>query len=206
MSVPPRPNTVRRPFRSPVLAAPTRASVASSAVLKGSWAFAIDAIANASTPAISAARDGADFVEEREVIMTSSVVSIRHSVFWMSSIETLAGLAIAADTRRNSVSRPSVPDPAHGRYSCARCDPLLVSLELQAQLVVEDHEVAVLSSHDRLRHDRLHLLCHESDVGLLAAVIAEAIEPKAVVETAEEGDVVLERNIGPPAAASSAAR
>jgi hypothetical protein len=52
----------------------------------------------------------------------------------------------------------------------------------------------------------LHFLRHDADIGLVAAVIAEAIEPKAVVEPAEKGDVVLKRNVGPPAASSSATR
>src|SRR5262249_52319830 len=39
-----------------------------------------------------------------------------------------------------------------------------------------------------------------------AAVVAEAIEPKALVEAAEQDDVVLKRNIGAPAATAAAAR
>jgi hypothetical protein len=49
----------------------------------------------------------------------------------------------------------------------------------------------------------LHFLRQDADIGLVAAVIAEAIEPKAVVETAEKGDVVLKRNIGAPTTAAS---
>ena len=55
MSAPSGPNTVRMPFRSPLLAALTRASTASSAVLKDCWAFATDAIAKASTAAVNEA-------------------------------------------------------------------------------------------------------------------------------------------------------
>jgi len=51
----------------------------------------------------------------------------------------------------------------------------------------------------------LHLLRHDADIGSIAAVIAEAIVPKIVVETAEEDNVVLEQDIGAPAAASSSA-
>src|SRR4029450_13849076 len=94
-------------------------------------------------------------------------------------------------------------DPGDGWDLCARCDPLLVGLELQAELVVEDLKIAVPAAHDRLRHDRLRFLRHHADIDLVAAVIAEAIEPKAVVQTTEKGDVVLKRNIRPPATPSA---
>src|SRR4030095_2784459 len=94
-------------------------------------------------------------------------------------------------------------DRGDGRDLCARRDPLLVGLELQAELVVEDLKIAVPTAHDRLRHDRLRFLRHHADIDLVAAVIAEAIEPKAVVQTTEKGDVVLKRNIGPPATAAA---
>jgi hypothetical protein len=98
-----------------------------------------------------------------------------------------------------------VPDPGDGWDPCARCDPPVVGLELQAELLIEDLKVAVPTAHDRFWHDRLHFLRHDADIGLVAAVIAEAIEPKAIVEVAEQGDVVLQRNIGTPAATTTAA-
>src|SRR5262245_47537657 len=210
MSAPSRPNTVSRFLRSPALAALTRASAASSAVLNDCWALATDASANASTAAINAAslaRDVAGLVEERMVIMASSGrVSIRHRSSRCRTSTFLWALRSRPKPDATPVRRQSVPDPGDdGREPCARCDPPLVGLQLQAELVIEDHKVAVPTSLDRLRHDRLHLLRHEADIGLVAAVIAEAIEPKPVVEVAEEDDVVLERNIGAPAAASSAA-
>src|SRR5262245_4880334 len=208
MSAPSRPNTVSRFLRAPGLAALTGASAASSAVLNDCWAFATDASANASTAAINAAslaRDGAGLVDERMVIMASSVAfrsGTRSSRCRTSTF--LRALQSRPTPDATPVSRQSVPDPGDGRDPGARCDPPLVRLQLQAELVIEDHEVAVATLHDRVRHDRLHLLRHDADIGLLAAVIAETIEPKAVVETAEKGDVVLEHNIGAPAAASSA--
>ena len=62
---------------------------------------------------------------------------------------------------------------------------MVVGLELQPELVVEDPQVSIAAAHDRLRHDRLHFLRHHADIGLVAAVVAEAIEAKAIVETAE---------------------
>jgi len=53
--------------------------------LKDCWAFATDAIANANTPAINAARDGTGFVEKGEVMMTSSMGL--HPAFGLFDIE-----------------------------------------------------------------------------------------------------------------------
>jgi hypothetical protein len=78
-------------------------------------------------------------------------------------------------------------------------------LELQAKPFVEDLEVAIPTARDRFRHDCLNFLRHDADVRLGSAIVGEAIEAEAVVEMAEKGDVVLERNIGPPAAAATSA-
>src|SRR5262245_35949732 len=95
--------------------------------------------------------------------------------------------------------------PHDGRNPCARRQPLLVGLELDAEPVIEDPQVAVAAAHDRFRHDALHLLRHHADIGLVAAVVAEAIEAEAVVETAEQRDVVLERNIRPSSTTATTA-
>src|SRR5215510_4598722 len=97
----------------------------------------------------------------------------------------------------------SAADRRDGRDPRTRCDPLIVGLELEAEPIVEDAQVAVAPAHDCLRHDRLHLLRHHADIGLVAAVVAEAIEAEAVVEMAEQRDLVLQRNIGPPTAAAT---
>src|SRR5262249_56374735 len=73
-----------------------------------------------------------------------------------------------------------------------------------AERVVEDPEVAVATAQHGLGHDGLHLLRHDADVGARAVVIAEAIEAEAVVEPAEQADVVLQRDVGAPAAAAAA--
>jgi hypothetical protein len=70
---------------------------------------------------------------------------------------------------------------------------LVVGLEGQTKLVVEDSQIAVPTADDRLRHERLHFLRYDTDIGFVAAVVAEAIEPEAVVEATEENDVVLLR-------------
>ena len=91
------------------------------------------------------------------------------------------------------------------RNICPRSQPLLVGLELQPELVVEHPQIAVWSAHDRLRHDLLHFLGDDADIGLVAADVAEAIEAKAIVETAEKNDIVFERDIGAASAATTAA-
>src|SRR5262249_46605158 len=75
-------------------------------------------------------------------------------------------------------------------------NPSIIGLQRQAELVVIDSEEPIRPPHHGLRHDRLHLLRHDTHIGRHAAVVAEPIEPEAIVEPAEEPNVVLERNIG----------
>ena len=91
------------------------------------------------------------------------------------------------------------------RHPSARRDPLLVSLELDAEPVVEDPQISVLITHNRLWHDHLHFLRHHPDIGAIAAVITETIVADAVGEMAKQNDVVLERDIGSPSAATTTA-
>src|SRR5713101_8419177 len=80
----------------------------------------------------------------------------------------------------------------------ARRGPLVVGLELHAELVVEDPQIPVAAAQYRRGHDCLDFLRHHADIGLVAAVVGEAVEAKAVIEVAEKGDVVLERDVGSP--------
>jgi hypothetical protein len=89
------------------------------------------------------------------------------------------------------------------RDPSARRDPLVVSLKFQPGLVVKDPQVAVPTAHDRLRDNPLHLLRDNSDIGFFASIINEAIEAKAVVEMAEQDDLVLKPKIGSPSAATA---
>jgi hypothetical protein len=68
---------------------------------------------------------------------------------------------------------------------------LVVSLELQAELIVENPQIAVASACDCFWHDRFHVLRYHPDIGPFAAVINEAVEADAVVEAAKEDDVVF---------------
>src|SRR5271154_1911999 len=90
----------------------------------------------------------------------------------------------------------SVRGDGRNRHPRSRCQPFVVGLERQTDLVVENPQIAVSAAHDRSRHDSLHLLRHHADIELVAAVVGEAIEAKAVVEPPQQGNVVLEPNIG----------
>jgi hypothetical protein len=87
----------------------------------------------------------------------------------------------------------------------ARRNPLLVSLKLDAYLVVEDPQVAILPPRHCVRLNQLHILRHHADVGSVAAVIAEAIKADTVAEMTEKNDVVLDRDVGSASTASASA-
>jgi hypothetical protein len=91
------------------------------------------------------------------------------------------------------------------RNLCSRSEPVRVALERHTELVVVHTQIAVAAARDRFRHDLLHLLGHDADIGLVAAVVAEAIEAEAVVEVAEQRDVVLEHDVGPASATAATA-
>src|SRR5690242_15980449 len=75
----------------------------------------------------------------------------------------------------------------------ARSEPVAVRAELQAEPVVVNAQIAVAAACYCARHHRLHLLCHHADIGSGAAEVAEAVIAEAVVEMAEQDDVVLQR-------------
>src|SRR5262245_18450895 len=87
----------------------------------------------------------------------------------------------------------------------ARRKPLLVGLEAQPEHVIANAQHAVVATRHRIRTHELHLLPHDADIGLVAAVVGEAIEPKTVVEMAEQHDVVLDVDVGATATAASSA-
>src|SRR5262249_57725240 len=103
--------------------------------------------------------------------------------------------------------------PRGRRHPGTRRNPVLVGLEFDAEPVVEDAQGAVAITHHRLRHHSLHLLRHHTDVGAVAAVVAEAIVAEPIGKMAEQNDIVLERDVGssttpappPPPTATAAA-
>ena len=91
-----------------------------------------------------------------------------------------------------------------GRDPGARGDPLPVGLERQAELVVIHSQVAVSAAHNCFRHDVLNFLRQDTDIRLVGTIVGKPVEAKAVVETTEKNDIVLERHIGPAPAAPTA--
>src|SRR5215510_7092538 len=176
MSALPGPSTRINAGRSPAFAALIRAVTASSGVL---YSCANAPVAIVSKPIVAAARRHCRNHDKRRDWGADEIMILTSS------------LALVSGPGR--------------RELCTRRHPPVVGLELQAELLVEDSEVAVTAAHNRLRHDRLHFLRHHTHVGLVAADIAEAVEPEAVVEMTEQGDVVLERDVGAPAAATTTA-
>jgi len=81
---------------------------------------------------------------------------------------------------------------------------MFVSLEFDADLVVVDTQVTVAVTNDCLRHHLLHLLGHDAHIGAMAAVVAEAIVAETVGQMAKQDDVVFDRDVGSPSAATSA--
>ena len=55
----------------------------------------------------------------------------------------------------------------------------------------------------RGRHHGLNLLRHDTNIGALFAIVAEAIEAQTVCHLAEKDDVVLEGHVGPSSAATA---
>ena len=82
---------------------------------------------------------------------------------------------------------------------------MAIGLERKAKPVVEDPEIAISSTRDGCRHDRLHLLRHDSDIGRVAAIIGEAVIAQAIIKTPEQDNIVLEPYIGAPSTAAATA-
>ena len=84
-------------------------------------------------------------------------------------------------------------------------NPLLVGLKLDTYLVVEDPQIAILALRDCVRLNHLHILRHNTDIGFVAAIVAEAIEANAVGKMTEKNDIVLERDVRSPSTAATGA-
>jgi pyruvate/2-oxoglutarate dehydrogenase complex dihydrolipoamide acyltransferase (E2) component len=84
-------------------------------------------------------------------------------------------------------------------------DPPIVTLKRPPKPIIVDPQIAVPTARDRLRHDLLHLLRHDSHTGFVTAVIRETIKAHAAVKASEKRDVVFEPDAGPASTASSEA-
>src|SRR5262245_2545492 len=89
------------------------------------------------------------------------------------------------------------------RQACTRSQPLVVALEAHAQPVVVHAQDAFRIAAHRIGPHELHLLRHHADIALVAAVVAEAVEAKTIVEATEERDVVLDADVGAASASTA---
>src|SRR5579864_7340828 len=83
------------------------------------------------------------------------------------------------------------------RLRVAAREPFSPRHECNPETRVVDPKVSVAAPGDRLRHDLLHLLRHDADIGCaVAALVAEAVEGNAAVEADEGDDRLLETEVG----------
>src|SRR5882762_6080274 len=67
-----------------------------------------------------------------------------------------------------------------------------------------DPQEAVAAAGHGFRHHALDLLRNDTDIGLVATDVAEAIVAEAVGEMTEQDDIVLQRDVGATAATTAA--
>src|SRR5262245_40710731 len=94
---------------------------------------------------------------------------------------------------------------SNGWQPRARRNPFLICLELDAEPVIEHAEGAIALAPNSFRHQRLGFLCDHADVRTIAAGVAEAIVAKAVCKMPERDHLVLDHDVGPSPAATTAA-
>jgi hypothetical protein len=82
---------------------------------------------------------------------------------------------------------------------------LVVALKFQPELTVIHPQIAITAASHRFWCDLGDLLGDHPDIGRVAAIIAEAIEAKAIVQIADKNDVMLESDVRTPSAAATAA-
>src|SRR5712671_6974103 len=92
---------------------------------------------------------------------------------------------------------------ANGRHARVRSDPLIVTLEFHLEQLVAHAQRSVRAAEDGIRSDRVHLLRHDADIGLVTAVVAETVEAETVVEITEQRDVVFDRDVGAASATTA---
>ena len=88
---------------------------------------------------------------------------------------------------------------------CARRDPVSVVLKLQTERLIVDPQITMVVLRHCFRHDLRNLLCHDAYIWLIATVVAETIEAKTVVQIPQKNDVVLQSDVGAPAATATSA-
>ena len=83
------------------------------------------------------------------------------------------------------------------------CGPIVVGSERQSEPLVRYPQISVATDKGRVRSDGSDFLRNHSDIGLLAAVIREAVVTETVVEPAQQHHIVFQSDIRPPTATTT---
>ena len=95
------------------------------------------------------------------------------------------------------------PPRSHWDLRAAR-NPIVIAAEFETEFVVVNPQIAVAAARHGIRHHCLHLLRDHANIGLVAAEITEPIVAETVPEITKQHNVVLQREIGAPAATAAA--
>ena len=81
------------------------------------------------------------------------------------------------------------------RQPASGCGPIVVGLERQSKPFVRHPKITVATDSDRIRSYGPDFLRNHPDICLVAAVIGEAVITEAVVEPAQQHDIVLQLDV-----------
>ena len=83
------------------------------------------------------------------------------------------------------------------RQPASGCGPIVVGSEWQSEPFVRHPKIAVATDNDRIGSYGSDFLRNHPDIGLLAAVVREAVVTETVVEPAQQHDIVLQLDVRP---------
>jgi len=78
------------------------------------------------------------------------------------------------------------------RQQRAGFNPIVIGSERQSEPFIRHPKIAVAADSDRIGSYSPHFLRHHSHVGLLATVVGEAVVTEAVVQPAQQHDIVFQ--------------
>lgn len=89
--------------------------------------------------------------------------------------------------------------------SASGCDPIVIGLERQSEPFVGHPKIAVATNSDRVGSYGSDFLRNHPDIGLLAAVVFEAVVTKAIIEPTQQHDIMLQPDVRATTAAATTA-
>src|ERR1700755_2588421 len=97
----------------------------------------------------------------------------------------------------------SVRQGSRLRQPASGCGPFVIGCGRQPEPFVGHPKIAVATDSDRVGPYGSDFLRNHPDIGLLAAIVREAVITETVVEPAQQYDIVLQPDTRPPPAAAS---